>query len=200
MRKAFVFILCVTFMVSCKNESKVKGNESLKTHKTSITDTIFFKNDTIIGIEKISNNGAVFHWGINDDFLISSNDTIPFSISDKSKLKFSEGYAYIEGGCGSGCNYIYLMSFNEIDKDFFRLYPLTMDLTNNIIVYKSENFETLLTTENLKTNVKEEFIEDYNRNNRPETFAVDSIALNNKKLFIRWYKENNDIDSRIIDL
>ncbi len=200
MRKKIILGLLLGLLISCKMENKSLPVQKNTSDFKNEVDTLFFRNDTIISIKKVSNNASIFNWGIRNKYMKTSIDTIPFSVLNKEKIKFTDKYAYIKDACGSGCNYIYVMPFDENGKDFFELYPLLYDFKKDIVIYKSDNKSSLLTIQNIFTGYKEEFIEDYDRTTRPETLAIDSISLNNNILFVKWFNADKEIVVSEIDI
>lgn len=186
--KSYLIILSLAILLFSCNNSKNKTNPKKQiSNTTKNVDTIINKNDTLVYIEKISTNASIFHWGINGKFNKISKDTIPFSYLNKDKIEFKDDYIYIIDGCGSGCEYIYIMSFKTDRKDFLRFYPLFFDTKKHIVVYKNEDENNLITVENILNNKTLNIVEDYNKHLRPPSIAIDSIYVeNNNKIFVKW--------------
>ena len=156
-----------------------------KSHLTG--DTIYSKNDTIITFTKVNGNVGKFHWGVRNKFENTSKDTIPFNYFNRNQLKKMGDYSVFKDGCGSGCDYMFVMEFSKGKAGRLLMYPLLEAFKSNIIVYKGDDENDLLVVENLNTGKQQHIKEDYNKNLRPQTLAIDTLYLkDNEILFVKW--------------
>lgn len=179
----------IIFFYSCQNSNKDVKTYSLRNSNSELID-IYIENDTFVKVAKVGNSASVFHWGVKNKFENKGLDTVPFSYLNKNKLKFKNGYIFFIDGCGSGCNYIYLMKLNKNDKGILRMYPLLTKIESDIIIYKGEDERNLLVVENLKNNITTKIVEDYDKSFRPLSLAIDTLYFDtSNKLVVKWIKE-----------
>lgn len=192
-------LVCLFF--SCNKKDKIAKNQSSPikivqpAHSTG--DTIYSKNDTIIRFAKVNNSAGMIHWGVRGKFENTSKDTIPFNYFNKDKLKKIGDYYVFKDGCGSGCDYMFLMEFSKGKTGRKVMFPLLESFKSNVIVYKGEKEEDLLVMENLNTGKQIYVKEDYNRNLRPQSLAIDTLYFNkDKTLFVSWQGSDSSKKSK----
>jgi hypothetical protein len=193
-------IACLSPSCNKKEQSFSESNNNPKiVHETvySKGDTIYSKNDTIVRFVKTNNNAGIFYWGIKNKFENKSKDTVAYNYFNREKLKKIENYSVFKDGCGSGCEYMFLMEFSKGKTGRKVMFPLLESFKSNIIVYKGESEDDLLVIENLNTGKQVHIKEDYNKNLRPQTLAIDTIYLKDvKTLFVSWQGSDSSKKSK----
>ncbi|MDX2246332.1 MAG: hypothetical protein SF052_06135 [Bacteroidia bacterium] len=176
------------------------GGHHLETSSKTI-DTLFYNKDTIVLAELIDEGrGTVFSWGIVGQYLNTGIDTLPYSPFGYDESSKKGPYYLIKDGCGTGCSYLYLMSFNSNDKGEFFYYPMYLDLSLDLIIYQGDDPNVLVTAENTKTGKVISIREEFDRTMRPYSLAIDSLFINDTELFLRWYLSDKSKKTKVFSL
>lgn len=179
---------------------QLNGVHHLETSSKAI-DTLFYNKDTIVLAELIDEGrGAIFSWGIIGQYLNTGIDTLPYSQFGYDESSKKDPYYLIKDGCGTGCSYLYLMSFKSNDKGKFFYYPMYLDLSLDLIIYQGDNPNVLVTAENTKTGKVISIREEFDRTMRPYSIAIDSLFIKDTDLFLRWYLSDKSKKTKVFSL
>ncbi|WP_299125889.1 hypothetical protein [uncultured Tenacibaculum sp.] len=200
MKKIFLIILLIVVSISCKDKKKSKIDETDKAEiKTQVKpevsvdkNIVFHRNDTIIKFYNIENSYGVFKWSVDGKFENQGKDTLSFDETKINKIrKIGDSFIYTDG-CGSACDYILISKFISEDKGTTFLYPLLVDEKKELIIYKGDKENVLLSIYDLKTGEIKEVIEDFDKTIRPPKNVVEQVSINEKgNLVIEWVKPNS---------
>lgn len=185
---------------SSKKEPLSGGFKNENTAPTTI-DTLFFDNDTIVLANLVDEGkGAVLKWGVKGEFFNNGTDTLPHSNSEFGTSYKERNYYVIRDGCGSGCNYMYLMPFIAGSNGRLLLFPLLLDLERHIVIYQGGNSTELVIIENIDTGLIFKVEEDFDRTHRPYSLVIDTLFLKGEDLKIIWYTNEGRKASRVINI
>ncbi len=186
--RLLLIILIISF-VSCKQENKEVLDTSLSIEKQDFDKmkVLYSQNDTIIKLKHTSDYSGVILWGVENNFMNHSKDTIQIDGRESSQIKWLGNVAMLTKSCGTACDYAILMSFEDENKGRTIFYPLATDAKNKVICYVGNDSEVLLNIENLKTNKKVAIKVDFDKTLRPPSLAIDSIIIVNENTIKLWW-------------
>lgn len=190
MRKLITLITALVIIFSCKKRNDEKRGESSNLQKPT---TLYFKNDVVLKTSYLDNHLVVLNWGVKNQFMNQSKDTLSWVSDLKESVKRIGNYLIFSNSCGSGCNYSYLMKLEENDVARLIMYPVFINEQANVIVYKGEDEDVLLIIENLETGKKSILRDKYDLTKRPPVLAIDSVFIKGQNLIVRWYDESSKI-------
>lgn len=198
--------MVILFTMSCESSSSKKEGIDFKIPekkiKTSHTDIVLYEaGDTTVFFKFVDDgNGVILFWGIDGQYENMGKDTLPFSHLTFNHTKKISNYFIIEDGCGTGCSYLYLMSFEKGEKGEIFLSPLLYDFNREVIVYQDESEKHLVLIEGIKTGKVIAVERDFYKGFRPYSLAVDTLFFTKKDLFISWRKADDKIMKEKIDI
>ena len=155
-------------------------------------DVIFHKNDTVIKFQGIENTYGVFKWGVDGKFENQGKDTLSFDRTKINKIKkIGDSFIYTDG-CGSACDYVLISKFTSGDKGGIFMYPLLIDEKKELVIYKGDKENVLLSIYDLRNDKVKEVTEDFDITIRPSRNVVEQVSINeNGNLIIEWIKPNS---------
>ncbi|WP_299884298.1 hypothetical protein [uncultured Lacinutrix sp.] len=183
-------------LFSCKENSEYTTNTSKKILNTKPKNhygTIFTRNDTLISFQKTEGAYGVFKWGVKGVFENISKDTLAYDKTKINKIrKIGDNFVFRDG-CGSTCDFVLISKFTKGDSGTILMYPLLEDFDKNIIVYKGDKENVLVSIYNLQTGTVKEVIEDFDKTIRPPKNIVENISINEKgNLVLEWLGKNSE--------
>lgn len=201
MKKIFLIIVITVVAISCKekkvseiDETDKAGIKSQVKPEVSVNKNIVFqRNDTIIEFHNIENNYGVFKWSVDGKFENQGKDTLSFDETKINKIrKIGDSFIYTDG-CGSACDYILISKFISEDKGTTFLYPLLVDEKKELVIYRGDKENVLLSIYDLQTGTVKEVIEDFDKTIRPPKNVVENISINEKgNLVLEWLGNNSE--------
>ncbi|MBK8493354.1 MAG: hypothetical protein IPL49_21355 [Saprospirales bacterium] len=200
-----IFLYFLLTILGCGNFSSKEEplTGSFKNENTAPVeiDTLFFDNDTIVLANLVDEGkGAVLKWGVKGEYLNTGIDTLPYSNSEFGTSYKERNYYVIRDGCGSGCNYMYIMPFVAGSNGRLLLFPLFLDLEMHVVVYQGGNYTELAIIENIDTGSIFKVEEEFDRTQRPYSLAIDTLFLKGEELKIIWYMNDGKKASRVINI
>ena len=203
MSQLIIGLLLATFF-SCFDATE-KGSRSLpiltaKENSAVYNDTLFLENDTIVIVQSINDEkAAILKWGLVGKDLNIGKDTLPYSPLGFGRTYKLGHYFVVEDGCGTGCKYLYFVSFGSNQEGMF-LSPLIFDLDKEVIVYQGESMDELVTVKNIISGKKLRVEEEFDKTKRPFSLAIDTAFIARNKLILTWYSPTQRKITKEIDL
>lgn len=200
--------LIICFMIatffSCFDVTE-NGNRRLPTktaeeNSAGSNDTLFFGNDSIVIAQPVKEGkAAILKWGVVGKELNTGKDTLPYSPLGFSRTYKVSDYFVVEDGCGTGCKYLYFVSFRSNREGLF-LSPLIFDLDKEVIVYQGESMNELVTVQNIASGKQLKVAEEFDKTKRPYSLAIDTAFIARNKLILTWYSPTQKKMTKEIDL
>lgn len=162
-------------------------------------DTLFNRNDTIVISQMVdSGKACILSWGIHDKFMNKSKDTLLLPHSRFNDLYKEGDYFIVKDGCGTACNYLYLLIFRKQNSGKLFLYPLLFSSINKLIVFQDGTSENLVSIENIETGKRFNLNKPFDLRIHPYSEAIDTVFLRNSNLFIDWRSPSGKKESTSI--
>lgn len=196
-------LLLATFF-SCLDATEKDSSRlpilTAKENSVVSNDTLFFENDTIVIAQPINDEkAAILKWGLVGKDLNTGKDTLPYSPLGFNRAYKLGHYFVVEDGCGTGCKYLYFVSFESNQEGMF-LSPLIFDLDKEVIVYQGESMEELVTVRNIASGKKLRVEEEFDKTKRPYSLAIDTAFIARNKLILTWYSPTQKKITKEINL
>jgi hypothetical protein len=197
----YIFFTILACGQSSTKDDALSGSFKDGSPDSCVIDTLFCNNDTIVMAYLVGNGkGAILKWGITGAYLNTGVDTLPYSDAGFGMSYKEKNYYAIKDGCGSGCNYLYLMRFSEKSKGRLMLSPLLLDFKMSIVIYQGGNSEVLAIIEDFETGLFYKIEEEFDKTQRPYSLAIDTMYLEGEELKIFWFENGKKKVSKSIDL
>jgi hypothetical protein len=165
-----------------------------------LSDTLFYQNDTVVAFDKVDDGlGIIFRWGTNK-YINVGKDTLPYSSYGYTSLLKNDKYYAIQTGCGTACNYLYLMSFVAGNQGKLFMYPLLVNLDKDLVVFQNGESSVLAKVEQITTNQNFVINEKYDTTRRPYNLAIDTLFVENDTLILSWYLDKSKMVTKKFSL
>ncbi len=206
MKHILQMIICIslTAFFSCFDVTEKSSSRlpTMATEENSVVshDTLFFENDSIVIAQPVKEGkAAVLKWGVVGKEFNTGKDTLPYSPLGFSRTYKVSDYFVVEDGCGTGCKYLYFVSFRSNREGLF-LSPLIFDLDKEVIVYQGESMNELVTVQNIASGKKLKVEKEFDKTKRPYSLAIDTVFIARNKLILTWYSPTQKKMTKEIDL
>lgn len=203
--KNFIIIALLIILFSacqCKKNVNSKIQELEHTDYASnktLSDTLFFKNDTILKFDSNSDGYGIFRWGVVNQFENVSKDTLHLDLIDKDLIKSKNSFVFSDG-CGSACNFSLIMPIEKNKREFMTMYPLIKDEKTGYLIAKGDDDEVLLLIIDLNNSKIRKVYDKFDKTKIPPSLSIDTIYIDKSKLMVKWYKNDSELDFKEIDL
>lgn len=201
----FIAITFLTFLFSACQCNKNVNSKTQRTVNTNYlsnqisTDTLFFKNDTILKFDGNADGYGIFRWGVVNQFENTSKDTLHFDKIDKDLIKSKNSFVFSDD-CGSACNFSLIMPIEKNKHEIMAMYPLITDQKTGYLIAKGDDDKVLLLIIDLYNSKISKIYDKFDKTKIPPSLAIDTIYMNKSKLIIKWYKNNSEFGFKEIDL
>ena len=180
-----VIILFLFFLFSCNKQNNKREEQFVLQKEYYKIDTLFFKTDTIAYVNYINEKAVSLNWGVVNNFINKSKDTLYYPNNSFLSFEKKEDYFIVSDLCGTACKYLYVAPIRSKTSGKLFLYPLADDFKNNLIAHHSDD-GNLVTIENILTKKNIIIKEKFNNKIRPTSLAIDTCYFKGNTFFIRW--------------
>ncbi|MBL6447654.1 hypothetical protein JMN32_15155 [Fulvivirga sp. 29W222] len=197
--------LLLLVAISCGSSTDPEGKQDKSIIKRELLNVDTTKTEVVLNegriyfeLEYVGYSEYIARWGESSNALFQ--DTIKILESGNPKMMALESSGiYISQGCGTACSFAYVLPFRTDAKVKYYLYPLAIDLKNNLIAYNGEETESLAVVESYLTGESELIKADFLPGPYPG-YSIDSIFLSGEKMFIEWKSSNGKLQQKQFEI
>ena len=198
----FLFLLSNCFISHNKTYNKIDNDSTIANNKKKyiLTDTILLENNVYVLHSKINNKIGIINYGIKGKFLKSFKDTVYNKNVNLNNFILLDNNLIYKSDCGTACSYAVVFPLDKKNEAIKILYPLLIDRKNNIIIYKGNNPNVLISILYLKNYKIKNIVENYDKSIIPPINVIDTLFISNNRLNIKWFDNTRKVITKQVEL